>query len=268
MELTERVRLLALSAEVGAALAEGDTLRDMLQRCASALVEHLDGAFARIWSLDVRTDVLELQASAGQYTHLDGPHSRVPVGEYKIGLIAKERQPHLTNAIVGDPRVSDQEWAQREGMIAFAGYPLVVEDRLVGVMALFARHALSEATLEAMASVANEIGLGIERKQAQERVREQQEWLRVTLASIGDAVIATDMKGRVTFLNWVAQELTGWPQNAAEGQPLETVFTILNEQTRQPVENPVEKVLREGVIVGLGNHTVLIAKDGTERTHR
>ena len=139
-------------------------------------------------------DVLELRASAGLYTHLDGPHSRVPVGKYKIGLIAQERKPHLTNAVVGDPRVSDQEWAKREGMVAFAGYPLVVDDRLVGVMAMFARHPLSEATLEAMASVADEIAVGIERKFAQERLHEQREWLRVTLASIGDAVIATDTR--------------------------------------------------------------------------
>ena len=95
----------------------------------------------------------------------------MPVGKYKIGLIAQERKPHLTNAVVGDPRVSDQDWAQREGMVAFAGYPLVVEDRLVGVMAMFARHALSEATLGAMASVADEIAVGIERKPAEERLQ-------------------------------------------------------------------------------------------------
>ena len=104
-----------------------------------------------------------------------------------------------------------------------------------------------------------------EKKQAEERLREQQEWLRVTLASIGDAVIATDTQGRVTFLNGVAQDLTGWTQADAEGRPLEAVFAILNEQTRQPVETPVEKVLRDGAVVGLGNNTVLIAKDGTER---
>ena len=178
----------------------------MLQRCAEALVEHLDGAFARIWTLNEQEDVLELRASAGLYTHLDGPHSRVPVGKYKIGLIAQERKPHLTNAVVGDPRVGDQEWARREGMVAFAGYPLVVDDRLVGVMAMFARHPLTEATLEAMASVADEIAVGIERKVAEERLHEQREWLPVTLASIGDAVIATDDQGRVTFLNGVAQE--------------------------------------------------------------
>ena len=87
----------------------------------------------------------------------------------------------------------------------------------------------------------------------------------MTLASIGDAVIATDTEGRVTFLNAVAQELTGWTTEDAEGKPLEAVFAILNEKTRQPVENPVERVLREGVVVGLANHTVLIARDGTER---
>ena len=263
--LGERMRFLALNAAVGEALVQGNELEAMLGRCAEAMVENLSGAFARIWTLNSQDDVLELRASAGLYTHRDGPHSRVPVGKYKIGLIAQERKPHLTNAVVGDPRVSDQEWAQREGMVAFAGYPLVVDDRLVGVMAMFARRPLSETTLDAMASVADEIALGIERKSAQERLHEQQEWLRVTLASIGDAVIATDTHGRVTFLNPVAEELTGWTQGEAQGRPLEEIFVILNEQTRQTVENPVEKVLRDGVIVGLGNHTVLIARDGTQR---
>lgn len=261
--LSERVRLLTLDADVGKALTQIDRLPDMLHRCAQALVEHLHGAFARIWTLNAEENVLELRASAGLYKHLDGPHGRVPVGQFKIGLIAQERKPHLTNAVVGDPRVNDQEWAKREGMTAFAGYPLVVEDRLVGVMALFARQSLSDATLDAMSSVANEIASGIERKQGEERLRKQRELLRVTLASIGDAVIATDTQGLVTFLNAVAEELTGWTEADANGQPLETVFKILHEQTRQRVQNPVATVLKEGRVVGMGNHTVLVAKDGT-----
>jgi PAS domain S-box-containing protein len=263
--LRERLRLLALNARVGAALVQGNDLAAMLQQCAEGLVEHLDAAFARIWTLNDEDNVLELRASAGMYTHLDGPHSLVPVGKYKIGLIAQEKKPHLTNEVVGDPRVSDQEWAKREGMVAFAGYPLVVDDRLVGVMAIFARKALSQATLEAMSSVADEIAVGIERKTTHERLHEQREWLSVTLASIGDAVITTDDEGRVTFLNAVAQEMTGWTLNEAEGQELSLIFPVINEQSRRPVTNPVEKVLREVVIVGLANHTLLIAKDGTER---
>ncbi len=175
--LAERARLSSLGADIGVALTQGDNLRDLLQRCAETLVEHLDAAFARVWTLNRADNVLELQASAGMYTHLDGGHARVPVGRFKIGLIAEERRAHMTNDVVGDPRVGDQEWAAREGMIAFAGYPLIVDGRMVGVMAMFARHALTPATLEAMASVANGIALGIERKRAEETLREQKDEL-------------------------------------------------------------------------------------------
>src|SRR5688572_816175 len=91
------------------------------------------------------------------------------------------------------------------------------------------------------------------------------EWLRVMLSCIGDAVITTDAHGRVTFLNPVAQKLTGWTQEEAVSNSLERVFRIVNEQTRQTVENPAVRALRDGVVVGLANHTLLIAKDGTER---
>ena len=87
----------------------------------------------------------------------------------------------------------------------------------------------------------------------------------VTLKSIGDAVIATDAKGYVELLNPVAEMLTGWRQEEACGKPLEEVFRIINEDTREPVENPVRCVMRAGVVVGLANHTSLIARDGTER---
>ena len=86
----------------------------------------------------------------------------------------------------------------------------------------------------------------------------------VTLANIGDGVIVTDAQGRVTFLNHEAERLTGWNSHEAAGHPLPTVFRIVNSKTRQPVENPVEKILRLGTIVGLANHTILIAKHGQE----
>ena len=112
---------------------------------------------------------------------------------------------------------------------------------------------------------ANQTAIMVQRRRAEAKLRDQQEWLRVTLASIGDAVIATDTQGSVTFLNAIAEELTGWSQQDAMGKPLETVFNILNEQSRQQVANPVEKVLRSGTVVGLANHTILVGKDGTER---
>jgi PAS domain S-box-containing protein len=96
------------------------------------------------------------------------------------------------------------------------------------------------------------------------RVTEQREVFRVTLRSIGDAVLTTDTVGRITYINEIAESLTGWSHAEALGQPLERVFKIINEVTRKPVENPATRALREGVVVGLANHTVLIKKDGSE----
>ena len=166
-----------LRADVSYALSGSKTLQTMLQRCTEAMVQHLDAAFARVWTLNEEEGVLELQASAGMYTHTDGFHSRVPVGSFKIGLIAQERRPHLTNAVTSDPRVSDKEWAKREGMVAFAGYPLILEDRLVGVVAMFALKELAEDTIGALGSVADIIAQGIERKRAEEEIRRLNEQL-------------------------------------------------------------------------------------------
>jgi PAS domain S-box-containing protein len=189
-ELGRRIHQAALGAEVGAALAEGGLpLPRVLQRCAEAVVTHLEAAFARVWTIEHGSDVLELQASAGMYTHLDGAHGRVPVGKFKIGLIAAERRPHLTNEVVGDPRVGDQEWARREGMVSFAGYPLLVEDRLAGVLAMFARKALPEDTLEALSSVANVIAQGIERRRAEERLAELLREREQTIEEVSTPVV-------------------------------------------------------------------------------
>jgi PAS domain S-box-containing protein len=86
--------------------------------------------------------------------------------------------------------------------------------------------------------------------------------LRVTLTSIGDAVIATDSKGHISFVNPVAESLTGWTTDEAVGLPISQVFRVVNEQTGQPLEEPVTRVLREGCAVALANHAALITKDG------
>jgi PAS domain S-box-containing protein len=102
-------------------------------------------------------------------------------------------------------------------------------------------------------------------KDAEAKLRRSEESLAATLYSIGDAVLACDERGRITRINPVAERLTGWPEREAVGRPLEEVFNIINEETRAPVSNPVVKVLKEGVVVGLANHTALVARDGTER---
>jgi PAS domain S-box-containing protein len=104
----------------------------------------------------------------------------------------------------------------------------------------------------------------IERKRAEEEVEESRERWATTLGSIGDAVIATDTLGRITFMNGVAEALTGWTLNEASQKPVTEIFNIVDEHTRREAENPVDKALREGIIVGLANHTILLRKDGTE----
>jgi PAS domain S-box-containing protein len=108
------------------------------------------------------------------------------------------------------------------------------------------------------------IAFGEAMRVAQARESTSRELLRVTLASIGDAVITTDVDGKIAYLNAVAEALTGWRQAEAAGRPLDTVFRIVNETTRKPVESPATRALREGVVVGLANHTVLIRQDGSE----
>ena len=102
------------------------------------------------------------------------------------------------------------------------------------------------------------------RRTAERRLRQQRESLRVTLSSIGDAVIATDMSGAVTFINPTAEALTGWTMARSQDRPLDEVFHIINEETRQPVESPFTAVKQKGIVVGLANHTTLITKDGRE----
>ena len=102
-----------------------------------------------------------------------------------------------------------------------------------------------------------------ERKAAEDALRQSQQWFLTTLQSIGDAVIATDAAGDVKLINPIAQSLTGWTEDEATGRPLDKVFVIVNQETRNPVTSPFYKVISTGGVSGLANHTVLIARDGT-----
>jgi PAS domain S-box-containing protein len=127
--------------------------------------------------------------------------------------------------------------------------------------------AFNQMTINLKAVTASKADLEREvtqRKQVEEDLRQQREWLRVTLSSIGDAVIASDTEGRITFLNSAAVTLTGWQSEEALGQPIQSVFRIINEKTREPAEDLVARVLHEKRVVVLANDTALVTKDGRE----
>jgi PAS domain S-box-containing protein len=231
--LEAEARLKAFAVDVGAALTEPALLKDSLHKCAEAMVRYLGAAFARIWLLNHEQNVLELRASAGMYTNLEGAHARIPVGQYKIGLIAQERQPHLTNQVIDDPRVHDQEWAKREGMVAFAGYPLLVEGRVLGVMAMFARQKLSEDVLEAMRTVAHGIAQFIERGQKEELLRAANDSLRAVIQSSPIGIVVLDPHGTVKMWNPASERMFGWSQQEVLGHPLPIVPPDKQEETSE-----------------------------------
>ena len=167
--LAERMSLASLTAAVGLALTRGAELRAMLQMCAEALVQHLDGGLARIWTLERRRGGCSSSRPApAMHTGFDQARSRVPIGTLR------DRHDRRRTRIRGwtTPSTSTRRPAiltglGDEGMVAFAGYPLLLDSKLVGVMALYARHEFSPSALDAMAAVADGIALGIERKRAE-----------------------------------------------------------------------------------------------------
>lgn len=164
---TERIinhELLAIN-ELQRALYLARTAEDVARVVSDALVQRFDAHFARVWlkrpgdlcnacaladHCPAHTECLHLISSSGCYTHVDGPHRRVPLGAFKIGLIAQGRGKTISNDVVHDERVHDRPWAQREGLVSFAGLPLTRDGRIIGVMAMFSRKPLADHRLETL----------------------------------------------------------------------------------------------------------------------
>jgi PAS domain S-box-containing protein len=149
---------------------------------------------------------------------------------------------------------------------AFWSVPLVVEKRPVGLlgMGFYEPRHFSEDDKLLVDTLSKHCAQALLRASRFESEEEARRWFTTTLKSIGDAVIATDPHGFVTFMNPVAEALTGWPEPEARGKALDEVFQIFSERTRAAVESPVARVLREGAVVGLANHTILRSRRGTE----
>ncbi|MBU0910308.1 MAG: PAS domain S-box protein, partial [Proteobacteria bacterium] len=217
--LAEQVRLLSLSSEIGLILTKGKTLQEILQQCTEAMVHFLDAALARIWTINTKSNMLELRASAGLYTHLDGVHSRLPISsENKIGFIALEKSPHLTNELIGDPQITDQSWAREQRLVSFAGHPLLIEDRVIGVMAMFSHHPLTEITNKSLAAIADIIALGIERKNNEESLRRARDKAQRYLDTANVMLIHLDEKGMILLINRKGLEMLGYDEQELLGR--------------------------------------------------
>lgn len=191
--LIEQLRIMAFVKDVGIAINRGDFLVEILQQCTEAIVSNLDAALARIWTLNEKEGMLELQAGAGVYTSKNDTHVRIPVGVMKVGITARNRIPLITNDLSKYPYVSDPDWVRREGLVAFAGYPLLAKDRLVGVMGVFARKPIIDSMLKALAAAADIIAMGIDRKRAAEALSMSENKYRVLLENLPQRIFYKDI---------------------------------------------------------------------------
>jgi two-component system cell cycle sensor histidine kinase/response regulator CckA len=214
----EQARLAAFGEAVGLALTRPDSLDDILDRCAKAMAHYLQASVASIWVSDEDDKPLKLLASAGQ-PRIAEQTKKHPALDLSLDILSS-RKPLLLNDLSSEGRVADREWLRREEIRSYAGYPLVVEDRAVGVMSIFARVPLSEGTLQEMASVANGIAMCIDRKRSAQALDASEFKYRSVVENIKEVIFQINESGRFTFLNPAWTEMTGFKTKETLGTPV------------------------------------------------
>lgn len=264
-----------LSAEhaVTRVLSESSSIEQAAPTILRTICETLDWDLGLLWRVDRQVNLLRcLSGWQGPSEPLAAflASSRDRTFSLGVGLPGRvwaTGEAAWITDVLRDRNFPREPQAAQAGLRGAFAFPILLGRETIGLLEFFSRETRSpdEDLLAMMTAIGGQIGQFVERKEAEAALADERERLAVTLRSIGDGVITTDAKGRVTLLNEVAETLTGWASGEAEGRPLAEVFHIINESTRRRCENPVERVLATGGIVGLANHTILIAKDGTER---
>jgi len=195
---------------------------------------------------EILKKTVELLPPAWQFPEVTCARIIIDSTEYKTENFKETKWKQASDIIVENEKIGFVEVYYLEQMPELDGGPFLKKER------------------DLIDAINERLGKVLQRINAEQELAKSERLLSTTLRSIGDAVISTNSKGNVSFLNPVAESLTGWKQSEAIGNPIEDVFNIINEKTRKLVENPILRVLQEGVIVGLANHTMLISKDGKE----
>jgi PAS domain S-box-containing protein len=236
LELNEKNRLADLAVEVGVALTRKNTLGQLLQTCSESMVKNLDASLASMWVFNKEKAVLELQATAA-FDQLPGGFE---LGQAIVGWIAQERRPYRASAVVGELSKQEQDWARRAGVTACAGYPLIVEDRLVGVLTIFTRKELPEATLVTLGVIADSLALGIHGKDAEKALRESELRFRQLAKNINEVFWLIDRSTReVLYVSPAYETIWGRTCQSLMDQP-ESFFDSIHPEDRGQVVDSFE----------------------------
>lgn len=216
ISLAEQMRLAALVAEVGFVLTGADSLPQGLQRCSDIIANHLNAAGVCIWTVNECDNVLELKASAGTISCLNGGAARIPVGSCTIGKIAKDGEPYLSNQMIGEPCARDPEWVRQQGVVAFAGYPLKVNERVLAVMAAFSRQPMNPGTMQSFVSISDSVAQFIERKRAEDSLRESENQFRTAFENAPYGMCMTRLNGQFLNANAALCAMLGYSKQELE----------------------------------------------------
>src|SRR3984957_419200 len=205
----EQASLAAFGADVGLALTQRESLAAILYQCSDLVVRYLNVHLAQIWILNPADKMLHLKASAGAINDIDSgsnPLTQLSPNKELIG----DGKPVLLNNLKSDSRVPCHEWVTQEGIVAYAGYPLMLENRLIGLLSVYSHNALSTAVIQEMGSVANGIALTIERKRSEEALNASEGKYRSVVESLREVVFQLNEFGHWTSLNPAWKEITGF----------------------------------------------------------
>ncbi len=208
-EMAERHRLATLAAEVGGALTLAESLGEGLQHCADILVRNTDISFARVWTLKEKEQSLELRASAGIEAQTN-TNQRLPLGQCKIGQIVSSGEAYINDNLPENLWANAPEWARREEIVSFAGYPLKVGKQVLGVAAAFSRQPLTDATLQAFEAVTHSMAQFIERKRAEEALRESENRFRTAFEEAPYGMCMTAPDGHFLYANAALCRMLGY----------------------------------------------------------
>jgi PAS domain S-box-containing protein len=231
--VVERTRLAELTSDIGVALTSVTPLRETLARCAAALVRHLDVVGAGVWTCTQQTQTLELQAEAGLPAPAAERWARLSLEDPTIGRIARDRRPvHLHGG--GALAAVDRAWAEPPGITAYDGFPLLMGERVVGVLAVFSKRLVPDFVLDGLEAVADQLAVGIERRRAEEELRQSEErFSRVFRASPAGIAIATADEGEFVDANDAFFALTGYSRGEIIGRTMSELGFELLEKPRQ-----------------------------------